>query len=258
MFDTAPPVFAVHGDRGVDLFRRVEEPGQQRVRFDCLGMFHASGSGADGLDRFDPALDPAEARTARDRLAALPALNTSFALGDARSYPDFGGAGLELFLYHDFFRALAVAGLALAQAGRELDTDPGALLADTGALVDLVRLLHGFNLIDRGAAIAGRLGDALVARVDAPGFRDDARGGTGYALRMLGDLALRRGDAPAALAAFEGAVRAGDNPFRRSRAIAAALAAGQDDTARHHLHALAQRGAVPADLRGQALRLGVA
>jgi hypothetical protein len=61
---------------------------------------------------------------------------------------------------------------------------------------------------------------------------------------------VRKGEASLALTCFETAIAAGDNPFRRRRAIEAAVAAADTAAAQRHRAAFAARWTLPDDLKG--------
>ena len=234
---------AVHGEGGVDIFERVEDEGHKRARFRCVAMQ------VDGrLIDFEPHLnrDPQPLLAAVRRLQDTGPLASPFALGDWRGYPRVAGAAAwVVLLYHDFFRAWQVADLGVQ---RQIDAVTRAAMASPGDLVGAVAPLYEFNRLSLARDLAQQWLPDVTRRCAEPGFVDDAAGNTGFALRMLGDLALRGGDAALALACFEGSVLAGDNPFRRRRAIEAAAAAADPAALERHRGAYGARWALPPDL----------
>jgi hypothetical protein len=233
MFGDDMPDLAVRGEGGIDVYIRQNLPDQGRSRFRCVASFRP---GAQDPDIHEPGLvsDPARLTRTLQALDAVPALSDPFRLDDATTYPRIAAFGdpLALFLRVDFLRAWALADLGLSRLRAALDADGAAVLTRQGHLPAQVGLAFDFNRISVGAEIASQVLDA-VARVDP---RDD---GTAFALRMLGDLCLRGGQAALALRCFEGALAIGDNPHRRARARAAALALGSADALARHCPAAA-------------------
>ncbi len=276
--------FAVRGERGFDLFRRRQDEGSRRPRFTCIAsVIDTTGDPADDpapATALQPPPDQADAHQGRllichepaaraaaaalwaalARLESQPALQQRFSLAEASSYPGTEGmqAAHELFLYSEFFRERQLAAHAIDSLISALQADPQAAARhDPGELCATLRQVLDFNMIARGAALWPLLLPLLQARAALPALPTALADATGYALRLLGDLRLRAGAAPDALAAFEAALQLGDNPFRRRRAIESALAAGQSDTARRHITAFAAHGALPADLRALARSNGL-
>ncbi|GAB4260686.1 MAG: hypothetical protein Kow0013_04450 [Pararhodobacter sp.] len=248
MFDDQPLELAVHGERGIDLFLRLDDTTEKRARFRCIATLTEDGTLAD----FEP-----EARRDGARLTSLaraamesPALGTAFSLNDTRGWPRPGPGTdpMRLFLHHEFFRAWQVTELGARRFLDRLTRSPGDLPAQPGALAGAVAPLFAFNRLSHGVEAARLLVPALRPRVGAPAWREGETGATGYALRMLGDLCTRAGDHALALACHETAVLAGDNPFRRRKAIEAAHALGDSAARDLHLDAYARRWPLPADL----------
>lgn len=214
------PDLAVRGEGGIDVFHRQDLPEQGRGRFQCLGRLTPQGL----AEPFEAGVDPARLRRAADR---LPAGGLALDLADATTYPAPGADPLLLFLRIDFLRARALAAQMLERFDSALARDPAAVAASAGPLAAQVAQAYDFNRI--GAGI--RLARALLPALPGPGALAD---GHGFALRMLGDLALRGGEAGLALACFEAALAAGENPHRRARARAAAQVLGDPAALARH------------------------
>ena len=248
MLDAEIPEFPVRGETGIDLFQRLEDPSQRRARFRCV----ATVQGDTVIDHQPEARRPAE--RLRALAGTLPVALPALSLADSRDWAGLAQATpdpLALFLYLEFLRAWQVVEFAARRFDRQLDQAPGTLPDAPGALAGAVAPLFDMNRTGRGMALARRLVPLLRQAVATPGYRDDRAGGTGYALRMLGDLSLRGGDPQLALACFETAVDAGDNPFRRRKAIEAARIAGDDAAEDRHRTAYAARWRLPPDLAGR-------
>ncbi|MCB1405282.1 MAG: hypothetical protein KDK01_03245 [Rhodobacteraceae bacterium] len=260
MFESDPTDFAIQGERGIDLFLRLDAPGHKRARFRCIATLLDGGDAAAGhrdapsallIDHDPQAKRPAAALLAR--VAALrddPLLAQDFTLGDTRGWPRAARVGnpLTLFLYHEFFRAWQVADMTGHRFEAALRRDPDGLPRDGAQLAASIVPVFDFNHLSRGIALARMIEPGLKARIAAPGFADDRAGSTGYALRMLGDLCLRAEVPDLALACFETAIAAGDNPFRRRKAIEAALRLSDPERLAAHLAAYRARWPLPKDL----------
>lgn len=235
--------FAVAGDAAVDVFHRVAEPDQRRSRFECIASADAAGRIIAHHAR--ARRQPEAVRDALARFDAAPVLRAPMALADPASYPDPGALGrpLDLFVYLEFLRAFAVAEMAIARFADTLDGPGTPPVADTAAAL---RLLLDFNRTARARPICDAAWPGLMRRAMAPGAagRDTA----GYALRVMGDLMLRLGDAARALTAHEAALRLGETRFRRRRAIVAAQTMGDQVALHRHLRAFEARWGLPADL----------
>lgn len=213
MFGDPLPDLAVRGERGIDIFERQDLPGQRRARFRCLGRVLEGGA----TEAFEPEGNPRRLTAAAEGLAAAPALSAPLSLTDANAFPAIAALPdpMALFVRVDFLRAWALADLGLAR----FLADPGAVYARQNQFAAQVALAYDFNRISIGVTLAR----ALLPARPAP---DDSDETLGFGFRMLGDLALRGAESELALSCFEAALAIGDNPHRRARARAAALAAG--------------------------------
>ncbi|WP_417598319.1 hypothetical protein [Pararhodobacter oceanensis] len=251
MFDPDPTDLAVRGERGIDLFLRLGDVAQQRSRYRCIATALDEGGEARLVD-FEP---HAKRDTARLLSRARDAMGDRFmtqpmVLGDATSWPSARDAAdpVALFLHLDFFRAWQVADMALQRLMAQLQADPDALPRDPARVAGSILPLFDFNRLTAGCRLAALIEPVLRRRIAAPGFRDDGSGSAGYALRMLGDLCLRAEDYSQALACFSTAIGAGDNPFRRRKAIEAAHLAGDGAALQDHLAAYRAQWDLPGDL----------
>ncbi|WP_370208093.1 hypothetical protein [Pararhodobacter marinus] len=246
MFDDDPTELGVRGETGIDLFTRISDPNHRRARFRCIAILSDDG-------RFEP-LDPAAGKQEQALTALAQGIGAltcaaPFSLTDPQGWPRAAaGDPLRLFLYTEFFRAWQVADLAATRFEARLTRDPESLPPEPGTLASSVAPVLDFNRIALGMSIARLCQPVLATRVQSPAFRDDSHGGTGYALRMLGDLCLRGGDPALALSCFETSVAAGDNPFRRRKAIEAARLARDRAAIERHRAAYQLRWQLPADL----------
>ncbi|MCA0204896.1 MAG: hypothetical protein LCH92_11180 [Proteobacteria bacterium] len=246
MFDDELPEFAVRGEAGIDLFERLPMDGQRRSRFRCLATLTGDGTLIDHSGKAQP--QAARLIALAEGIAADPVL-APMSLGDASAWPRAaaGGDPLRLFLYLDFFRAWQVADLAGARLEAQLARESGALPVDPGQLAGAIGPVFDFNRLTRGRALARALVPRLRPLLAQPGG-EGRHEGIGFALRMLGDLCLRAGAPAEALTCFDTAVAAGDNPFRRRKAIEAARAAGDAEALARHRAGYAVRWKLPADL----------
>jgi len=247
MFDADPSYLAVRTSLGTDFFARHQDDGQRRARYSCLATLAADGTlnrHEEGENLTDDALQ-ALARDAGQDTSLLGA----FALGDQTTWPRLAAAAnpLRVFLYLDFFRAWQVADLAAERFQMQLRTAPDTLLEDIGHLPAAIMPLYQFNMTQRARDVARDLLPALAARLNRGRITRERADQAGYALRMLGDLCLRARTPEQAQVVFSLACDLGDNPFRRKKAIEAALAAGQTDTARRHVQRYGARWPVPAE-----------
>lgn len=263
MLETDLPEFALKGDRGIDLFRRIEDPGQRRVRFECIATACDPHSGEGRhLKIFDAAAgkQPARLWQAVERYESASALHHLFAFGHPPDYPSMRERSSRLALFQglEFFRARLVADITITLFEEKLAQDASDALRHGSETVGVIRLLLDFNMLARASALHETVAPLVIARAHAPGFAEDSAQSTGYALRMLGDLALRADRPESALACFEAAIAAGDNPFRRRKAIEAAQAAGDQRACLAHIDAFARKGALPPDLAALQARLTAA
>jgi len=229
MLAAALPDLAIRGEDGIDVFHLKAQPDQGRSRFRCLGRVRTGPGGAQGIEVFEPGTDPERLRRAARALAGSPGLAVPFSLADATGFPSplAEGDPAALFQRIDFLRARSLAVLALDRLGAALAADAAAVLARPGQVSGPAALAHDFNLIGRAIALA----EALLPALPPP---DPGAEGLAWALRMLGDLALRGTRARLALDCFEAALAIGDNPHRRARARAAAQALGDPDAVARH------------------------
>lgn len=255
MFDIDPAELAVRGERGTDLFLRSEDPGQKRARFRCIATqrdTEQDTGGAPQLIDYEPAAGrKIEQMMARARARAdSPLLSRPFSLADTCSWPHAGDAPdpMLLFLYQDLMRAWQVVDIATQRLIRQVMHSGDALPLSPQQIAGAIAPILDFNRLTPGVTLARHLIPVLSHRVTQPGYRDHPSGATGYALRMLGDLCLRADHADLALACFETAVTAGDNPFRRRKAIEAAHAANNTTRRCHHIDAYSARWTLPDDL----------
>jgi hypothetical protein len=169
MLNTAPALLALHGDAGTDLFRRTEQAEQGRVRYLCVAT-------QKGSDTDIEVHEPAHAGTSEDRTQALarlaqtPALLHPFALGDTRTHPTFAdpASRMLLLLYHEFFRARAVAAMGISLFAARLEHAPESTLADPGAVIAAVRSIYEFNLLTPTKPLRDTLTTALIDAASPP------------------------------------------------------------------------------------------
>ena len=251
MFDRDPSIFALRGRGRVDVFLRFEDISQNRARFRCIGMFKGTDDTAPFID-FEPHVgrDIVLLTASIQHQLVNPILTQAFSLCDVSTWPKATNAGdpLELFLYLEFFRAWQVGDLAVNQLISKLTRDPVRYTPKPGEVGATLAPIFDYNRMETGVAIAKLMEPVLRLRVNSVGFRDDKAGSTGYGLRMLGDLCLRADDPTLALACFETCIKAGDNPFRRRKAIEAAAAAQSTDRLAAHVQDYQAKWKLPADL----------
>jgi hypothetical protein len=250
MMMSGPDLFAIRGERGMDLFLRISDEGQARARFRCIATIDPDTG---RLEDFDPQArrDPAQLRALAKDVVTDTVLSTRFSLADPAGWPRAAqspGDPVQLFLYHEFFRAWQVADMAAHRLLTRIEGDPAALPLDPGKVAQAVVPLFDFNRLALGRRAARLMQPVLATRIAMPGWREPKGSSTGYALRMLGDLCLRAGAPDEALRCFETGVSAGDNAHRRRKAIEAAHAAGNIAARDAHIAAYCDKWTLPADL----------
>ena len=236
--------FAVAGEQGIDVFWRVDDAQQRRYRYECIANL-ASDGGA--LRAFHPhaRAHPDKMRAAVDRMEDAAGLDHPIRLGDAQSFPEAeqAGMGLTMFQYLDFLRMWQIG-------EREIHRVSG--LASRGAPISgpeissVLRLLLDFNRTRRAVPLIRAFMPILSDVVRAG--RDDRWQNGGFALRMIGDIHMRRDNPGAALAAYEAALLLGDNAHRRGLAIEAAHAAQDQGAALRHIAQYCRRWTLPEPL----------
>lgn len=250
-FGEAVSELAVRGENGIDLFARIEDRASGRVRYRCVATWTGPGAHA-SLHIHEPAPGRSAQALVQIALAAAgdPALVCRFSLFDPAGWPEAGTGEdpMRLFLHHEFFRAWQVADMAARRFLARIDAIPDALAAEPDKLTVSVAPLYDFNRLTLGVRAARQVQPVLLERIASDRLPGGASESIGYALRMLGDLCGRAGQHELSLACHETAIRAGDNPFRRRRAIEAAQALGDGPARDAHLAAFQERWALPADL----------
>ncbi|MGY6548629.1 MAG: hypothetical protein ACXIU7_06445 [Roseinatronobacter sp.] len=113
--------FAVQGDLGVDVFRRVTEKNQRRARYECLATLSAEGA-VIGAYHDIARHAPERMRAAARRLQTSAVLAQPISLAKPASYPraQASGPDLSVFLYLDFFRSWQVAEQEISRIERRL------------------------------------------------------------------------------------------------------------------------------------------
>jgi len=261
MLESDLPELAIAGDRGIDLFRRVEDADQRRVQYECIATaYPAPPESERRLDVFiAPACrQPDRLWQAVTRYQNAPALHQAFAFGHPHGYPSMRDPATRLALFQclEFFRTRLVADLSIAGYEEKLAKDPEHTARHFSETTGALKQLLDYNMLVRARPIRETLAPLVIARVRVPGFTEDGDQATGYSLRLLGDLCLRDGAPADALACFEASIAAADNPFRRRKAIEAAQATGENDTILAHIDSFARAGRIPPDL--DALRQSLA
>lgn len=237
--------FAVAGDRGLDVFRRVDDSNQRRYRYECIATVSGPSDAVTAHQDYANA-HPERVLAAVARYRELGFLRQDFALGQPASYPRAGetGSPLIVFLYLDFFRMWQIAEHEIARLTALV---PGGTGVSGPEISAVLKLLLDFNRLNSaGPLIAAFLPQLLES---AARGKDDKWENAGYALRMIGDLQMRSGQPAAALAAYEGALALGDNPHRRGLAIRAGHAAGDRDATSRHLEAYVWQWHLPDALQ---------
>ncbi|TVS05897.1 MAG: hypothetical protein EA407_01320 [Rhodobacteraceae bacterium] len=244
MAPTGLDEFALSGERGIDVFRRVEDENHRRHRYECLSTVIPD---SDEVRCFAPY---ARKFPERMRAAAHAYLESRFlaqrmAFGDPSTYPDSGVSErpIELFLYLDFFRSWQVGEQEIARVERALQQGTSLRPPEVSGVL---RLLLDFNRLRRAAPIMNALWPMLneAASLGA----EDQWQNTGFALRMLGDLQRRSGRPERALAAYELSLALGVNAHRCGLAIEAAHEAGDRDAVKRHLATYEERWPLPEQL----------
>lgn len=236
--------FALSGERGLDVFRRVEDESHRRHRYECIATVNLDG---DVIRCFSPHArkHPERMRSAARAYAESGFLSRPMSLGDPSSYPDASMAArpFELFLYLDFFRAWLVGEHEIARVEKSLIS--GAALRPP-EISGVLRLLLDFNRLTRAERIINTLWPMLSEAASLKA--EDKWENTGYALRMLGDLQRRCGRPERALAAYELSLTLGMNAHRCGLAIEAAHEAGKNEAVLRHLGAYEARWPLPESL----------
>ena len=233
--------FAVSGEFGTDVFRRVDDKNQRRYRYECVATVSDQETvltaHAEHAEKHPERVLAAAKRFARDGVS-----HASFALGDPASYPRAraGGSSSEIFLYLDFFRLWQIAEQEIARMTAFGQSGKTSTMPEISAVL---RLALDFNRVRDGRYLAAAFMPQLLAVAETG--KDDRWQNAGYSLRMVGDLHMRAGDPKAALAAYEASILLGDNRFRRGLAIRAAHAADLRDETLLHLEAYQRRWSLP-------------
>lgn len=253
MLETDLPELALAGDRGIDLFRRIEDTGQRRVQFECIATAHPGDAGGDGsLEVFNPQAcrKPERLWQAVAQYRKAAGLQQAFAFGQPPGYPTMRDPASRLLLFQclEFFRTRMVADLTIATFEEKLAADPELAVRHFSETAGALKLLLDYNMLARARPLCDVAAPLIAARVRTQGFVEDGDQATGYALRLLGDLYLRDAAPEQALVCFEAAIAAADNPFRRRKAIEAAQAAGDVAACLSHVESFAKAGRLPPDL----------
>ena len=238
--------FAVRGERGLDIFRRVDAPNDRSYRYECVATVLSDGVSAELISHHDHARNhPDRMLAAARRLPENPALHIGFALADAPAFPRATDrrAELEVFLYLDFLRCWQIADLEIA---RMTDALQSKATIRPPEISRFLRLVLDYNQVQRSEDCLRKLAPYLLGR-SAEG-RDDRWQNAAYSLRMMGDLHMRAGRAQAALTAYEAALALGDNAHRRELAIRAADAAAERTALVKHFACYEQKWALPERL----------
>lgn len=227
------PEFAVESDHGADVYRRVDTPSERRHHYECIATVIWNGADAKVIDYHEEArANPERMIAAAMLLRDNAALGQGVSLGDPRSYPlpQTPRAQLELFQYLDFFRHWQIAKMEFSRI-RTLILSGGTLKPPD--ISRLFRLLLDFNQVAQAQFFIPAFLPYLLEISQRK--QDDRWQNAAYALRLIGDLQLRAGQARPALQSYEASIALGDNAFRRSLAIKAAYAAGDIQATKYHL-----------------------
>jgi hypothetical protein len=240
------PEFAVQSELGADIFRRVETPSERRHHYECIATVIRD----DDLPRVvayhdDARKNPERMIAAEARMRQTATLGQGFILADPRSYPvpDTPRMRLEFLLYLDFFRHWQIKTLEIARI-KTLIQSGGTLTPPEISRV--FRLLLDFNQTTQAQFFISAFMPHLLRMSQEK--KDDRWQNAAYALRMIGDLLLRSGQAKPSLNAYEASIALGDNAFRRGLAIRAAFAADDRDATLRHLEQYERQWQLPAAL----------
>lgn len=236
--------FALSGDRGIDVFRCLDDERHRRHRYECIATVCPDTESVNGFAshaRQNPAKMQAVART----FSESGFLMQDMRLGDPSSYPNSvtGVDPLQLFLYLDFFRAWQVADQAVARVEERLG---GGALLQPSEISRTLKLLLDFNRIKRAAPFVAAVLPALLQA--ATQKSEDRWQNNGFALRIAGDLLRRSGEPEKALVCYEGALALGINPHRCGLAIQAAHDARNLEAVKRHLAAFEENWPLPETL----------
>lgn len=242
----APVEFAVRGERGIDIFRRLEDENARRARYECLGSVETKDPKKPAVLDFAARFHQGETEHFVSLAAQLdvdPALKQVFCLSDTTQWPCAYASPdpMLVFLHLEFFRAWQVADMALRRFVEMLEAQPQSLPHRPHALPGAVIPAFQFNRLSLGRRLAQAALPVIETRLESHGNAHDDILGTGYALRMLGDLALRDANPALALQCFEMSLAAGENPHRRTKAIEAAHLAHDHAALGRHLDAFAAK-----------------
>lgn len=236
--------FAVTGDFGTDVFRRVDDANQRRYRYECVATIREDSGVVTAHSDF-ARKHPDKVQSAIDRFRSTAFLHQPINLGNPASYPSATDVmrPLELFVYLDFFRMWQIAEqeiVRMSDLARSGDVCTGPEISA------VLRLMLDFNQILRAQTLITAFMPRL--RHVAQTGKDDKWQNTGFSLRMIGDLEFRAGRPAEALEAYELAILLGDNPHRRGLAIQAAFAAQKQHETIAHLEAYEDRWPLPQPL----------
>lgn len=232
---------AIRGEYGIDVFHRVETERERRYHYECIATVVSDGDGTDVKGYSDVARkNPDRMRKAAQRLEEQPWLGTAFSLEKLSSYPE---PRIEVFHYLEFLRTWLVADLEIS---RVKNTVANGGQVELREISRVLRLLLNYNQVTRSAFFIDMFLPYLLQRAQVK--RDDRWQNAGYSLRMIGDLQARAERFAEALSSYEAAINLGDNQHRRSLAIEAAKAAGNQDALLFHLQQYEEKWPLPAAL----------
>ncbi len=238
--------FALSGDRGIDVFRRIDDERHRRHRYECIATVMPETDSVEGFSSY-ARQNPDKMRHAARAFIGNGFLSQPICLGVPSSYPKAGAAEstLQLFLYIDFFRSWHIADQEIARVERTMAEARPLRPVDVSRVL---KLLLDFNRLKRAAPFIQAVWPVLIQA--AAQRVDDRWQNNGFALRIVGDLQRRSGHPDRALAAYEGALSLGMNPHRCGLAIQAAHEAGNVDAVRRHLTAFEEHWPLPETLSG--------